>query len=771
MSMRISSQSNRRLSIASGALLCAALCPIAPELRAAPAAPARPRVTYPVLQSFVRAAYPEEARKAGRQGEVRLAVTVGEDGSVSAVELARTSGHKDLDEAAMAAVRQFRYKPAQVDGKPVSAKILVAYPFRLRDQVPEAQARPGPRAPDPRAPDPRAADPRAPDPRATDPRAPQGKSPGEGPVSPARPGSPEPRPAPPADPPRRKTPAQGERPAIAPPEAGLAVLGGRVRERGTRRALPDAEVLVFRTSPRSKQRGELAARVFVEESGAFSVKSLAPGAYLVEVRAPGCLPFLVEERLTPGLRLKVEYFVERRSYDPYETVVTTKAERREVSVYTVALPEIQKIPGTQGDAIRSVQNMPGVARASFGTGALVVRGSAPGDTRVYLEGMEIPQLFHFFGLTSVVNSDLLKEIVFVPGNYSVQYGRAMGGIIDVFTRPAKRDRWHAYLDVDLWDLGALVEGPVGAGSIALSARRSHIDSVLSVLPSDLLGVDLTVAPVYYDYQAMLDYPLLGGNLKVLVLGSDDRVKLVFQGPTGLGAEARGVRQTTLFHKLISSWGRRWDRHEAKATLSAGYQMIDVFISDALRFELGVASANWRLHYGYQVAKSLKIAFGIDGEHLWGRTDFSAPPIPAEGEIPPPVASQEPISASVASRLYSQAVYTEATWRPHWRLTVVPGLRLDFLRLGGFEGWVFDPRITSKVELVRKKLWLNAAVGLFHQEPFFSDVYTVSGGNPDLSHTRSLHSSLGFFWQPRESISLEATGFYKHVTSNVVGSNE
>jgi len=543
-----------------------------------------------------------------------------------------------------------------------------------------------------------------------------------------------------------------------------------VREKGTRKPLTDAEVLVFQKVPGVKGPGRVVTRTFANAKGRFRIPKLPPGRYTVEVRAPGCLPFRVQESLDPGERLKVDYYVERRSYDPYETVVTAKAERKEVSRYTVALPEIQKIPGTQGDALRAIQNMPGVARASFGSGALVVRGAAPGDTRVFLEGIEIPQLYHFFGLTSVINSDILKNIVFVPGNYSVRYGRALGGIIDVQTRAAKQERWHGYLDVDLWDVGALAEGPVGKGSLAVAARRSHIDAVLGVLPPDLLGVDLTVAPVYYDYQAMLDYPVLGGNLKALVFGSDDRVRVVFQNPTGLGADVEGVKQTTLFHNALVAWGRRWGDHELKATLSGGYSLLDVFISESLRFELGVGRINWRLEYTYRVAESLKITAGNEGEHLWSSVSFAAPPIPSEGEIPEPIASQESNEASLSETLYSQALYLEATWKPTSRLTLIPGLRLDYLRFGPFKGWVFDPRITGKYELLKKKLFLNAAVGMFHQEPFFPEIYEVSGGNPDVGHARSLHTSLGLFWKIRDSLTLETTGFYKTIDNAIVGSS-
>jgi hypothetical protein len=63
------------------------------------------------------------------------------------------------------------------------------------------------------------------------------------------------------------------------------------------------------------------------------------------------------------------------------------------------------------------------------------------------------------------------------------------------------------------------------------------------------------------------------------------------------------------------------------------------------------------------------------------------------------------------------------------------------------------------------------VGVFHQEPFFPDIYPQGGGNPELGHERSLHSSVGVFWQIRKSLTMEVTGFYKHLWRRVVASNQ
>ena len=46
-------------------------------------------------------------------------------------------------------------------------------------------------------------------------------------------------------------------------------------------------------------------------------------------------------------------------------------------------------PGTNGDALRSLTNLPGVARPPGGIGILIVRGSAPQDTSVFIVPPEV----------------------------------------------------------------------------------------------------------------------------------------------------------------------------------------------------------------------------------------------------------------------------------------------------------------------------------------------------------------------------------------------
>ena len=87
-----------------------------------------------------------------------------------------------------------------------------------------------------------------------------------------------------------------------------------------------------------------------------------------------------------------------------ETVVRAARIKKESVQTVIRTEEARRVPGTQGDTLKVVQNLPGVARSALGSGALIVWGSAPADTRVYVDGVEIPALYHVGGLRSTVNS-------------------------------------------------------------------------------------------------------------------------------------------------------------------------------------------------------------------------------------------------------------------------------------------------------------------------------------------------------------------------------
>jgi len=75
--------------------------------------------------------YPWLARLSGWEGTAVVQVRVGPDGHPGGMRLLRSSGYQALDDAAQAAVRQWRFVPAQRGGRPVPTKVQVPIRFRL----------------------------------------------------------------------------------------------------------------------------------------------------------------------------------------------------------------------------------------------------------------------------------------------------------------------------------------------------------------------------------------------------------------------------------------------------------------------------------------------------------------------------------------------------------------------------------------------------------------------------------------------------------------
>ena len=98
--------------------------------------PARVRVGGNVqgakLLNKVQPVYPEAARKDRIDGVVRLQAIIGKDGKVSQLQV--ISGHPELVQAALDAVKQWMYQPTTLEGRPVEVETEIDVVFALRPQ-------------------------------------------------------------------------------------------------------------------------------------------------------------------------------------------------------------------------------------------------------------------------------------------------------------------------------------------------------------------------------------------------------------------------------------------------------------------------------------------------------------------------------------------------------------------------------------------------------------------------------------------------------------
>lgn len=539
------------------------------------------------------------------------------------------------------------------------------------------------------------------------------------------------------------------------PQEGRISLFGVVRERGTRALVKGATIQV----------GDIVTTT--SGTGAFELRGLSPGPVTVKVASPDHNPYEVLEEILAGRSKEVEYRLTRRHYDPFEATVRGEKNRKEVAVHTLHLEEVRSLPGTQGDALKVIQNLPGVARAPFGLGLLVVRGAAPQDTKVYLDGIEIPLLFHFGGLTSVVNSDILSSLDFYPGNFGARYGRATAGVVEIKTRDGKKD-FHGAAQMDVYDGTALLEMPLGDGSLMISGRRSWVDQVLQVvLPivAPQVGSDLRVAPRYFDYQLKLTQPLAGGTASLMAFGADDILAFLTQDDT---VDRPTFFLETQFHRLSAHYRREWGPAISNhATAAFGWDQADIIQGTNFGIRTTIWSGSLRDAFVWRPSSTFNLEAGVDAQLRNFTYSLYAPPQRATGTAGGAFGGGAGTSAteageSVSGTWASPALYLEADWRPLPRLRLVPGARLDHdSRLTHAKVW-FDPRASAFYELTDSTT-LTAAAGLYQEPPQVQEL-TQLFGNPTLGPSHAVHYALGVKQQLPWDTNLDVTGFFKELSS-------
>ncbi len=562
-----------------------------------------------------------------------------------------------------------------------------------------------------------------------------------------------------------------EAPAAAPAEApdqapdSTGVIEGELYERGTRVPIVAAGVVAV---PANQDGAAPVAETTTDTAGRFRLEGLPPGRYLVIVGSSEHRRGRFAEEAVAATAVRVRYYLERKDYNPYQTTVVGDAQREEIERRAISIDEATRIPGTRGDALRAVESFPGVARPPFGSGLLVVRGANPEDSASYIAGHWVPLTYHFGGLTSVVNSDLLSRLDYLPGNFSARFGRAIGAIVDVDVRAPKRERWTGYVDADVIDAGFLLEGPVGDGSLAIAARRSYIDAVFTAIVPDDSGLDFSQAPVYYDYQLLWATPVAGGRLTLFVFGVDDQLRFAFGDPSELDPSFRGdARAHTGFHRAHATF-RKELTPTTELTLSAasGYGAVDFSVGPGLAFSADFFFNSYRAELAHRPFEHVRVIAGTEGQFFPYVVDVAGPRPPAEGEVPTPPSSRDQFVAHDRSFEWTPAFYLEAALDVGHGLTVTPGARFDWYRVA--DAFVADPRLSVRWEAGRHTT--RFGLGRFSQEPQPYETNAVFG-NPDVNPEHAVHLSLGHDVQLSGPIKLETTFYYKWMQDLIVRSDE
>ena len=529
----------------------------------------------------------------------------------------------------------------------------------------------------------------------------------------------------------------------AAPTPGQPLLySGLVRQKGTRRGLP-AQIITPGGVP-----------LYADSEGKFEV-NLPPGSRLL-VTSPGYLP---QQVLTPPLPERDWVITLELAEGDVVVVTADGAEKEHASATTLPRQMVDQTPGTYGDSLRLVQSLPGVSvtpEFSPRAGDVAVRGTGPGDNRFFLDGVDIPYLYHFQQYSSVVPTDLLEDITLYPSTFRPVWGDAIGAVVEARTRDFRPDTVHARANVNLVMAGGAVEVPVGDhGAIVASARRSYLDRASSN------SAEYTVWPIFWDYHARYDYRLATGRrIGLFAFGAGDSYQRYLLDRTEPDPVAPPDRDLVTFEQSFHAVGSRCDllegpyRSRSVVALVLGQQEVVSTTGD----REGIDDDYAYVRHDGEAELGDKFTLNAGGEIRAGKLSWQGDPRGGAYSWPEPVLPTPEGTAQITSRPRTQVgIYTELTWHLPGDAQLKPGIRLDTDSLS--HSLEVDPRVTAVIPIGELSA-VRAAAGLYHQapDPLWSDPGQVDPEDLDPSLSREVALGLETTFAGR--LRAHVQGYYK-----------
>ena len=199
--------------------------------------------------------------------------------------------------------------------------------------------------------------------------------------------------------------------------------------------------------------------------------------------------------------------------------------------HSFSVEEAAALPGTLGDPVRAVQNLPSVVRTPLDAGWVLMRGGGPTDTGLSIDGVAVPMLFHLGGTTSIVQPTSVAAVDVHPGAPPASLGRSRSGSVNLRLADLPDDHT-VELGLNAAWARAFASTHLPRGrALAVGARRSWLNSAAGLVSPGARDA----IPTFADGEAHLTGP----NGRIDWIGMTDRGNV----PTGRNLDTVALNQT------------------------------------------------------------------------------------------------------------------------------------------------------------------------------------------------------------------------------------
>jgi hypothetical protein len=484
--------------------------------------------------------------------------------------------------------------------------------------------------------------------------------------------------------------------------------------------------------------------------GYFIISNVPGGKFKLLISYVGYKPEVKEISVNSSKESPLKIYLKPEAVQAGEIVVSgdsvkviDKLFTKPVSKIELNSKQVNQIPQVvEADLLRSLQTMPGITSLSDFSSALYVRGGTPDQNLYLVDGTDVYNPEHAFGIFSTFNTNAIKKVEVSKGGFGAEYGGRLSSVLNVTNLDGNRNNFEGTVNISLLSGSTTLQIPLGSiGSISGSFRRTYIDQTYAKWSKDI--------PDYYFYDANLKgFFDLGDNDKLTVsyFGGQDNLDYKFDkdAPESFrflydwGNTTGSVNWKHIFNsKLFTSLWVTGSKFESNFTLDQIENMkeknlltdysvkgaVEYYASNELLFKLGIEHKRLRFLYKFS----------------WnaGLTDIDLKPV-------------------------STNAYISTNWRPNPLWDIEAGVRYNYFREDRtFEG--IDPRFSIKYRLSETSN-LKFAAGMYHQymnripRLFIASIWTSA--DKHTNDSKATHFILSYQKQIGNVLELEAEVYYK-----------
>ena len=505
-------------------------------------------------------------------------------------------------------------------------------------------------------------------------------------------------------------------------------------------------------------------------NGLFVINQIPPGTYNLMVTRLGYDTLEILITLKAGDIISKKFFVVESSY--MIEGVNISAERQEAktetrtSVINITPKQIKQIPtiGGQADLAQYLQVLPGVIFTGDQGGQLYIRGGAPIQNKVLLDGMVIYNPFHSIGLFSVFETDIMRKAEIYTGGFGAEYGGRISSIMDITTREGNRNRLAGKVSASTFGANLLLEGPIksakdensSSSSYIFSAKNSYLKESSEIFYNyiDTAGLPFN----YLDLYGKVSFNAPNGS-KINFFGFNYSDVVNYRNLSEFNWNTFGAGSS--FMIIPSSSSTIIDGHFAYS----GYKIV-LDAADALTRQSEINNFNLGMNFTYFIGKD-QVTYGLEMGGVSTVFNFYNP----VNRLIDVTENSTEIAGFIK---YKKTI---------GKLLLEPGMRLQFYATEMSP----EPRLAMKYNL-SDRFRIKAAAGMYSQNlistTYDHDVVNLFYGfitGPDnlqkkidgkeVKHSlqKAEHLILGFEYDLGERISINIEGYYKNF-SQLTGMN-